>query len=87
MTLLKCITGHLAIFEDYTDDEELTSTYVFLGIINDILGNYDKALFYHQQALELNKKQNDISGIAGSLHNIGILYQKIAKYDQALVLL
>ncbi len=81
---LEMHTLALAIFEDYTDDDELTSTYVFLGIINDILGNYDKALFYHQQALELNKKQNDTSGIAGSLHNIGILYQKIAKYDQAL---
>lgn len=81
---LEMHTLALAIFEDYSDDDELTSTYVFLGIINDILGNYDKALFFHQQALELNKKQNDISGIAGSLHNIGILYQKIAKYDQAL---
>lgn len=81
---LEMHTRALEMFEDYTDDDELTSTYVFLGIINDILGNYDKALFYHQQALEQNKKENDTAGIAGSLHNIGILFQKIAKYDQAL---
>lgn len=74
----------LTIFDHFSDDDELTTTFVLLGIINDVLGNYDKALYYHHQALELNRKVNDTAGIAGSLHNIGILYQKIAKYDQAL---
>ncbi len=77
-------TQALESFRNDENDNELTTTYVFLGIIHDVLGNYDKALYYHQQALELNKKKNDASGIAGSLHNIGILYQKIANYDQAL---
>lgn len=74
----------LESFKNFENDNELTATYVFLGIINDVLGNYDQALYYHQQALELNKKADDAAGIAGSLHNIGILYQKLAKYDQAL---
>ena len=74
----------LNLLNNFNDEDELTTTYVYLGIINDIKGNYDKALSYHQQALELNKKQNDIRGIAGSIHNIGILYQKLEKYPQAL---
>jgi serine phosphatase RsbU (regulator of sigma subunit)/tetratricopeptide (TPR) repeat protein len=74
----------LNLLKKFNDEDELTTTYVYLGIINDIKGNYDKALSYHQQALELNKKQNDIRGIAGAIHNIGILYQKLEKYPQAL---
>lgn len=74
----------LNLLSNYNDEDELTTTYVYLGIINDIKGNYDRALSYHQQALELNKKQNDLRGIAGSIHNIGILYQKLEKYPQAL---
>lgn len=74
----------LDLLKNFNDEDELTTTYVYLGIINDIKGNYDKALSYHQRALELNKKQNDIRGIAGAIHNIGILYQKLEKYPQAL---
>ncbi len=74
----------LNLLKSFNDEDELTTTYVYLGIINDIKGNYDKALSYHQQALELNKRQNDIRGIAGAIHNIGILYQKLEKYPQAL---
>jgi len=74
----------LGLLKNFNDEEELTTTYVYLGIISDIMGNYDKALSYHQKALELNKKQNDIRGIAGAIHNIGILYQKLEKYPKAL---
>jgi serine phosphatase RsbU (regulator of sigma subunit)/tetratricopeptide (TPR) repeat protein len=74
----------LDLLKNFNDEDELTNTYVYLGIINDIKGNYDKALSYHQQALELNKRQNDIRGIAGAIHNIGIHYQKLEKYPQAL---
>lgn len=67
---------------DYNDD--LSITLSFLGITNDVMGNYDKALEFHQQTLEINKKNNDIRGVAGSVHNIGILYQKIQKYSESL---
>jgi tetratricopeptide (TPR) repeat protein len=68
--------------EEYED--ELTITYSYLGITNDIMGSYDEALRYQQKALELNKKNFDDRGIAAALHNIGILYQKTLKFDLAL---
>jgi serine phosphatase RsbU (regulator of sigma subunit)/tetratricopeptide (TPR) repeat protein len=81
---MECHEKALELFKEFKNDEELTTTYTFLGIINDIKGIYDKALGYHQLALNLNKKNKDARGTAGSIHNIGILYQKIEKYDQAL---
>lgn len=74
----------LELFSEVDDEEELTTTYTYLGIISDLKGKYDEALNYHHKALELNKKDNDARGIAASNHNLGILYQKIDKYDQAL---
>jgi tetratricopeptide (TPR) repeat protein len=64
--------------------DELTITYSYLGISNDMKGNYVEALRYQQKALELNKRTMDERGIAAALHNIGILYQKTEKFDLAI---
>jgi serine phosphatase RsbU (regulator of sigma subunit) len=75
--------GILETKED-VDLDELTITYSYLGITNDIMGSYDEALRYQQKALDLNKKTFDDRGVAAALHNIGILYQKTRNFELAL---
>jgi serine phosphatase RsbU (regulator of sigma subunit)/Tfp pilus assembly protein PilF len=68
----------------YENKDELSTTYSYLGITNDMMGSYDEALKYQQKALELNRRKPDDRGVAAALHNIGILYQKTKKFDLAL---
>ena len=46
-----------------------------LGILADYQGNYEKALTYHFQALEIRKKLNNPREIGVSYSNIGFVYE------------
>lgn len=62
----------------------LTSAYTNLGLISIELGRYEKALEYHELALEGRKKMKDKALQAGSLNNIGFAYFKKEQYDKAI---
>lgn len=74
----------LEILEQNRNDNELVTTYTFLGILYAVIGEYDNALKYYHQSLKHNEIRNDKRGIAGSIHNIGIIYQKLEQLDKAL---
>ena len=54
-----------------------------LGIVNNILGNFDKALEYYKSALSDFKTAKDTRRIAEVKHNMGMLYSKLHKYNSA----
>jgi tetratricopeptide (TPR) repeat protein len=45
---------------------------------------FDKALSHFNKALEIHEKRDDIKGVSGSLHNIGVVYQYKGDYEAAL---
>ncbi|NES03069.1 MAG: tetratricopeptide repeat protein [Okeania sp. SIO2F4] len=55
-----------------------------IGAIYRHLKEFPKALEYYQQALEVNRKNQDNTGIAKILDNIGVIYREQQKYSQAL---
>src|SRR3989344_3363490 len=48
-------------------------------------GNYDSALFYQLQCLELNEKSNSISGIIKCNNDIGNIYKRLGDINKALL--
>ena len=55
-----------------------------VGVSNHYLGNYEKALEYYNQLLNIYRKKGDKKYIAGYLNNIGACYYKLGNYDKAL---
>ncbi|MBL4663552.1 MAG: tetratricopeptide repeat protein, partial [Flavobacteriaceae bacterium] len=72
----------------------LTSAYTNLGLISNELGRYDKALEYHEMALDGRKKLRkrakkdkslkDNALVVSSLNNMGIVYFNKKQYDKAI---
>jgi tetratricopeptide (TPR) repeat protein len=48
------------------------------------IDNYEKALEYYSQSLEMRKKQGLEQPIAASLNNIGLFYSQQKQYPEAL---
>ncbi len=55
-----------------------------LGLVQYFYGNYEKALEYHDQSLNIRKTLGNQSDVATSLNNIGIIYSDIDNYEKAL---
>jgi tetratricopeptide (TPR) repeat protein len=47
------------------------------------LGQYEKAIAYHQQSLDISEKIGDEQGVASSLHTIGSILLKLENYSEA----
>ncbi|MBN4049707.1 tetratricopeptide repeat-containing sensor histidine kinase, partial [Bacteroidales bacterium AH-315-N07] len=60
------------------------TAYNDIGIINDIQGNFSKALESHLKSLKINEKTGDKKGIAVSYNNIGIFHWNKGNYSYAL---
>ncbi len=74
----------LDILKQNKNDNELVTTYTYLGILYAIVGEYDNALKYYHLALKHNEIRKDLRGTAGSIHNIGIIYQKLNQLEKSL---
>ncbi|MFP4047328.1 MAG: tetratricopeptide repeat protein [Bacteroidales bacterium] len=55
-----------------------------IGKIHYNLGDFEKAIQYFLQSLEILKKQEDKDGIANVYNNIGMSYRDISNYDKAM---
>ena len=72
-------------FEKEARDDRLYECYNYLGIIYYNLEEFDKAVFYHNKALEyLAKVQNKRNYKEASLGNLGSVYQKLNNYEKAI---
>jgi adenylate cyclase len=55
-----------------------------LGVLEESLGNIEKAIEYYQKALVLRKKLQDLKGIASLYNNLGNAYEGFGDYEMAL---
>jgi len=90
--LLKDYTGsEVSIFEAITifkklgKDLNLYQCYNYLGLIYYNLNEFNRAIYYHNKALEyLNNVKNKRLYKEGSLSNLGLVYQKLKDYEKAI---
>jgi tetratricopeptide (TPR) repeat protein len=55
-----------------------------LGIINERLGHYDKALEYYAKSLKITQKTGDLEHQSATLNNIAAIYMSLGDYGKAL---
>ncbi|TYQ27052.1 tetratricopeptide repeat protein [Pseudanabaena sp. UWO311] len=55
-----------------------------LGICYDSLGQYEKAIAYHQQSLDISEEIGNRQGVAISLGNLGNCYDSLGQYEKAI---
>ena len=55
-----------------------------LGLAYDSLGEYRKAIEYHEQSLEISREIGDRSGEGTSLGNLGLAYDSLGEYRKAI---
>jgi serine phosphatase RsbU (regulator of sigma subunit)/tetratricopeptide (TPR) repeat protein len=62
----------------------LGDAYNNLGNASYFIGNLEKSLIYHQEALKIRQELKDKAGIGASYTNLGLVYSNQAEYDKAL---
>jgi CHAT domain-containing protein/tetratricopeptide (TPR) repeat protein len=55
-----------------------------LGLAYNFLGQYQKAIEFHQQSLEISRQIGDRQGEAASLNNLGTAYQSLGQFHRAI---
>ena len=76
------------LFKQTSDQERLGRHFHNLGYIKDEQGNYQEALFFYEQGLEIWQKSlpADHSLLATSYSNIGSGYENMGEYSKALTI-
>jgi class 3 adenylate cyclase/tetratricopeptide (TPR) repeat protein len=64
--------------------DRLPEVYHYIVQCYNALEQYDKALEYNQKILEYERKKGDRAGELLALNNIGFIYNKLGKYEEAL---
>jgi tetratricopeptide (TPR) repeat protein len=74
------------LLEQTSDEGEKATYYNNLGYIKDHQGDYEKAIEYYEQGLEINEKtlSPDDPSLATSYNNIGSVYRNMGEYSKAL---
>ncbi|CAF1456802.1 unnamed protein product [Adineta steineri] len=77
---------YTVLLEQTSDESEKAIYYNQLGRIKDDQGDYEKAIWYHKQGLEIKKKilPSYHRDLAISYSNIGSVYHKMGEYLEAL---
>ncbi len=79
----RCSEKGILIAEEINDKSSKSYFLNFLGMINQIMGNFLTALQYYKQALQIDESLNDIAGKSTDLNNIGSIFLTLGKYDEA----
>lgn len=77
-------TRAIALLKPIKAYRELYGSYNNLGIIFNELGEYERAIFYHQKALEYLEMARLPTLVAASKNNIGVVYNNKGDYNQAI---
>ncbi|CAF4303702.1 unnamed protein product, partial [Adineta steineri] len=74
------------LLEQTSDENEKQHYYNQLGYVKDEQGNYEKAIWYYEQALEIDQKtlSSNQSSLATPYNNIGFVYDNMGEYSKAL---
>ena len=79
--------GQLVAAWQQTDAREnwnYQASLISLGNAYNSLGEYPRAIDYHQQSLDIKQAIGDRSGVAISLNNLGNAYYSLGEYPQAI---
>lgn len=75
----------IAIYKKLNKNISLYQSYNYLGLIYMELEEFDRAIFYHEKALDYFEKIEDKRTFKeGSLSNLGLVYQKQKDYEKAI---
>lgn len=76
----------ISILEPLEDYENLSYLYNNLGIISNLLGQYEEAIKYHNISLDYKRKfkERNIPMEEGSYNNIAVVYKNAKLYDKAI---
>jgi len=80
----RCSENGLKHAEEINDLSSKSYFINFLGLVSQIQGNYDKAIQYYDDALQIDELLEDLDGKATDLSNIGTIYLTWGRYDEAL---
>ncbi|CAF0790413.1 unnamed protein product [Adineta steineri] len=74
------------LLKQTSDDGEKAHHYNQLGLVHSNQGDYEKALLYYEQGLEIKQKtlSSNHPNMATSYNNIGTVYYKMGKYSKTL---
>ncbi|CAF1456869.1 unnamed protein product [Adineta steineri] len=74
------------LLEQTSNEGEKTNYCNQLGFVHSSQGDYEKAISYHEKALEIRKKTlpSDHHSLATSYNNIGSVYDHMGEYSKAL---
>ncbi|MBI2967257.1 MAG: tetratricopeptide repeat protein [Bacteroidetes bacterium] len=62
----------------------IATSYLRIGVLLHNKGEFNKALSYHRKAALLYKDYWPLPGFANSIHNIGLVYDYMGNYNQAI---
>lgn len=80
---LKILTKALRINDWQPDSFDLARLYTVMGITNENAGNSDSALSYYQKSFVIYHNTSNYQGVANSYLNLGCLFLKLKKYQDA----
>ncbi|CAF0964018.1 unnamed protein product [Adineta steineri] len=74
------------LLEQISDESEKAHYYHQLGYVKNNQGDYEKALWYYEQGLEIKQKTlpSNHPSLATSYNNVGLVYKKMGEYSKAL---
>ena len=62
----------------------IAAAYNLLALNEEHVGNYDKTIEYHLEALKILEKEHDKENVGNIYHNIGKLYQLQGDMEQSI---
>ncbi len=74
----------LASSEAKAGKEGMSESYIHIGIIHRLQGNYPRALEYYQKSLKIDEELGDRNGMSYCYGNIGIIHHIQGNYPRAL---
>ena len=67
------------------DHPDVATSYNNIGLVHESLGDFEKALFHHEKALEIRTRAfgQDHRDVASSKENIGLLFKETKRKQEA----
>ena len=82
-TALDCFFYVLKIGEDNSDSTLISQVYNDIAMVYMESDEYEKALYYNENSLQISRSQNDLKTISLTLNNYGLVFFYLKDYEKA----